>query len=141
MAASVNKTQAEPADVDGFIAGVADETRRADALVLCAIMARISGAPPVMWGPSMIGFGRYHYRYDSGREGEMFRIGFSPRKAETVVYIVPGFDGEADLLGRLGKHRIGKSCLYIKRLDAVDQSVLEELCQKAWDYMAQTYPA
>jgi hypothetical protein len=140
MTTNANKTQPTAANVAAFIAAVPDATRRADAETLAALMARLSGAPAAMWGPSIIGFGEYHYRYDSGRTGSMSRIGFSPRKAETVVYLIDGFTGQAELLARLGKHRIGKSCLYIKRLADIDISVLEAMITASLATMAESYP-
>ena len=136
-----NKTQAHGGDVAAFIETVADEKQRADAHAIAAMMARLSGEPPKMWGPSIIGFGQYHYKYDSGREGDSLRIGFSPRKGQTVLYMMDGYDGRTDQLARLGKHKIGKSCLYIKRLSDVDMAVLEEMAAGSLDYMAKQYPA
>jgi hypothetical protein len=104
------------------------------------MMQRLSGHPPRMLGPSIIGFGSYHYRYDSGHEGDMARIGFSPRKANTVLYIVDGFEGHAELMAKLGKHKTGTSCLYIKRLSDITGSVLEQLCAESLKWMAQKYP-
>lgn len=135
-----NKTVATSADVTAFIDAVADETQRADAHVIAAMMARLSGAPAKMWGPSIIGFGRYHYKYDSGREGDSLRIGFSPRKGQTVLYLIDGYAGKDAQLARLGKHKLGKSCLYIKRLSDVDMVVLEEMVVETLSYMAKTYP-
>ena len=135
-----NKTQATVVDAGSFIDAVADLARREDARTLAALMARVSGEPATMWGPSIVGFGAYDYRYDSGRTGTMARIGFSPRKAESVLYIVEGFDGYSELLARLGKHRTGKSCLYIKRLADVNAGVLEELVSASWAEMARRYP-
>ena len=135
-----NKTQATDADVTAFIERVTDETQRADAHVIAAMMARLSGEPPKMWGPSIIGFGRYHYKYDSGREGNSPRIGFSPRKGQTVLYLTDGYADKEAQLARLGKHKLGKSCLYIKRLSDVDMAVLEEMVIETLAYVAQTYP-
>jgi hypothetical protein len=135
-----NKTQATEADVTAFIEGVADDGQRADAHVIAAMMVRLSGEPPKMWGPSIIGFGSYHYKYDSGREGDSLRIGFSPRKGQTVLYLPGTISGQADLLARLGKHKEGKGCLYIKRLADVDAAVLEEMVRASVGYMAETYP-
>jgi Domain of unknown function (DU1801) len=135
-----NKTQATSADVTAFIDAVADETQRADAHVIAAMMARLSGEPPKMWGPSIIGFGSYHYKYDSGREGDTLRIGFSPRKGQTVLYLPGIISGQAGLLARLGKHKEGKGCLYIKRLSDVDMAVLEEMVRASIGYMAEIYP-
>ena len=136
-----NKTQAHGGNVMAFIEAVADEKQRADAHAITAMMARLSGEPPKMWGPSIIGFGQYHYKYDSGREGDSLRIGFSPRKGQTVLYMMDGYDGRTDQLARLGKHKIGKSCLYIKRLSDIDMTVLEAMAAGSLDYMAKQYPA
>ncbi len=130
-------TQATAAD---HIAAVDNPVRRADALAICAMMERITGEAPQMWGPSIVGFGSYHYKYDSGHEGTMCRLGFSPRKAQLVLYILPGFKGEAERLARLGKHKIGKSCLYINKLADVDMGELEAMARDAWDWMNVRYP-
>jgi hypothetical protein len=122
-----NKTRATEVDPADFIAAVDHPTRRADAMVLLELMRRVTGCEPTMWGPSIVGFGRYHYRYESGREGDSPITGFSPRKANLVVYVMPGYDDHSAILARLGKHRIGKSCLYINKLADVDLTVLEEL--------------
>jgi hypothetical protein len=140
MTKTQNKTQPTQMRVDDFIAAVPNARRRAEAGAVDAIMRRVSGELPAMWGPSIIGYGSYHYRYDSGREGDMCRIGFSPRKAQLVVYIVDGFPGHADLLAQLGKHKTGQSCLYLTRLDGIDLSVLEQLCAASWAEMARRYP-
>ncbi|UZK65629.1 DUF1801 domain-containing protein [Sphingomonas sp. M1-B02] len=123
-----------------FIDAVEDPVRREDAKAVCAMMERISGEQAAMWGPSIIGFGSYHYRYESGHEGDMARISFSPRKAELVLYITGGFPRHAELMARLGKHRTGKSCLYIKRLSDVDRDILEELIRESLAWMDATYP-
>lgn len=135
--AQANKTVETDAAVEDFLAGVAPEERQADGRVVAELMAQLSGEPARMWGPSIIGFGRYHYRYDSGREGESCRIGFSPRKAELVFYLA-GLE-EADF-APLGKHRRGKGCLYVKRLSGIDMAVLEGLIVKSLDHMDRTYP-
>lgn len=135
-----NKTRPTEVGVGEFIASVPDPQRRADARTLCAMMERLSGEEPKMWGPSIVGFGSYHYRYDSGREGTMSRVGFSPRARELVVYLVDGYEQRGELLGRLGKHKIGKSCLYIKKLGDVDQGALEELISASLAYMDEKYP-
>jgi hypothetical protein len=103
-------------------------------------MERLSGEPPALWGPSIVGFGTYHYRYESGREGDMPRIGFSPRARELVLYLIGGFPRHQELMDRLGRHRTGKSCLYIKSLDDVDRDVLEALIVEALDHMRAAYP-
>lgn len=135
-----NKTLPTQASVDQFLAGVADSGQREDAKALIALLSRVSGETATLWGPSIIGFGRYAYRYDSGRTGEMCRIGFSPRKGKTVLYIVDGFPQHEEQLARLGKHKTGKSCLYIKRLSDVDMKVLEEMCSASLASMAERYP-
>ena len=114
--------------------------RRKDAEVLLELFERITGWEPRMWGPAIIGFGEYHYKYDSGREGDFMRTGFSPRKANMVVYIMPGYTNFDPILARLGKHKLGKSCLYINKLDDIDLTVLEELVRAGLDDMAQKYP-
>ena len=134
------KTKPTPVNPRDFINAVEHPVRRADGLVLLDLLERLSGEPAAMWGPSIVGFGHYHYRYESGREGDMCRIGFSPRKAELVLYLVDGFDGHADLLARLGKHRTGVSCLYIKKLADVDMGVVEALITASLAYMDAKYP-
>lgn len=140
MAAATNKTVETDADVSAFIDAVGDDRQREDARQLCALMTRLSGNPPRLWGPSIIGFGSYHYRYESGREGEMCRIGFSPRKGQTVIYLVDGYEQQQDHLARLGKHKIGKSCLYIKRLSDIDVDTLEAMVTASLTVMAAKYP-
>tara|TARA_B100001105_G_C22043385_1_gene295013 strand:+ start:76 stop:483 length:408 start_codon:yes stop_codon:yes gene_type:complete len=132
-----NKTVEGDASVTDFLSRVDPPERQDDGRTLAALMARLSGEPAKMWGPSIIGFGRYHYRYDSGREGDSLRIGFSPRKAELVLYLSGLDDSDFDALG---KHRRGKGCLYIKRLSLVDMAVLEALIVKSLAYMDEAYP-
>lgn len=122
-----NKTQATPDSVDAFLEAVPHPQRRADCRQVVELMAEVSGEPAVMWGKSIIGFGTYHYRYESGREGDFMRVGVSPRARELTLYIMPGFAAYADLLAALGPHRTGKACLYIKRLADVDLAVLRQL--------------
>lgn len=135
------KTKPTPVSVAEFIDAVENPVRRDDAKVVCAMLERLTGQPPQMWGPSIIGFGSYHYTYDSGHEGDMCRLGFSPRKAELVLYILTGGPDEAEKLTRLGKHKTGKSCLYIKKLSDVDMAVLEELSRDRLNHMEQAYPS
>ncbi len=123
---AANKTVETDADVAAFIAGVADEGQRTDAEALIEMLSRLSGEPPKMWGPSIIGFGMHHYRYESGREGEICRVGFSPRMGKTVMYGM-GVHNNPDILAKLGKHTTGKGCLYIKRLSDIDLAVLEQV--------------
>jgi hypothetical protein len=122
-----NKTKPTNVTVSAFIAALTDETKRADAKALVKLMQSATGEKPKMWGPSIIGFGSYHYTYESGREGDMPLAGFSPRKAATVVYGMTGFGESEALRAKLGKHTTGGGCLYIKKLADVDQSVLETL--------------
>lgn len=121
-----NKTKPTEVDVEAYVDAVPDAGRRQDALTLVAIMQRLSGEPPKMWGPSIIGFGSCHYRYESGREGDMPLTAFSPRARELVLYVL-GFPGQEALLARLGRHKTGKACLYIKSLADVDGELLEEI--------------
>jgi hypothetical protein len=130
------KTKPTAVSVDSFLAQVADPVRQADCRKVAAMMVRATGAPACMWGPSIVGFGRYRYKYDSGREGESMVVGFSPRKSELTVYIVPGFERYAELLARLGKVKTGKVCLYIKKLADVDEAVLKELIDASVAAMA-----
>jgi hypothetical protein len=125
-----NKTQETADDPAAFLASVADPKRREDARALCATMARATGEPPKMWG-TIVGFGRYHYRYESGREGDSMVSGFAVRAKELVLYLGCGGGGFEDLLAGLGRHRLGKGCLYVKALADVDASVLEALIARA----------
>ena len=134
-----NKTKPTTSSVTAYINALTDPTRRSDAKELVQLMQQISGEKPKLWGPSIVGFGSYHYRYDSGREGDMPLIGFSPRKAALVLYIMLGHSEAKALLAKLGKHTSGKGCLYIKKLADVDRTVLETLVRNAVDrYQAST---
>ena len=126
-----NKTKPTDVSVDAFLDSVEHPARRADGKTLRAMMERVTGEPAVMWGPSIVGFGSYHYRYESGHEGDMPRVGFSPRKANLVLY-VGGFPEYEALLARLGKHKSSKACLYLGRLADVDLSVLEEIARRTY---------
>lgn len=134
------KTKPTGVAVDAFLDAVADPQRREDAKKVCAMMERVSGELAAMWGPSIVGFGSYHYKYDSGHEGDMARIGFSPRARELVLYLLGDIPSHQALMDRLGKHKTGKCCLYIKRLSDVDESVLEELTAETLAYMDKKYP-
>lgn len=134
-----NKTQATDMNVDDFIASASPD-KKSDAEQLIAILQNITNEKPVMWGPSIIGFGRYHYKYDSGCQGDSAMIGFSPRKRELVIYIVPGFEPFQALLAKLGKHKTGQSCLYIKRLSDINLGVLTELMAESVKLMRSKYP-
>jgi len=126
-----NKTKPTQLSVKTFIEAIANESQRADAKTLVKLMQKATGEKPAMWGPSIVGFGTYHYVYESGREGDMPLAGFSPRKAATVLYGVTGYDGSDALLAELGKYTTGKGCLYIKKLADVDQKVLGTLVAEA----------
>lgn len=134
-----NKTQPTDADVDEFMAGIENDRRRSDARTVLALMREATGEEPRMWGDAIVGFGQYHYRYDSGREGDWFLAGFSPRKSNLVVYLMSGFPRHAELMSKLGKHRTGSSCLYINRLEDVDLDVLRELVRRSVDHVDATH--
>jgi hypothetical protein len=138
---SENKTKPTKISVAAFIAAVADESRRADAKVLLKLMQTASGEKPKMWGPSIIGFGSYHYKYETGREGDMPLVGFSPRKAATVLYVTKDFKDAEALLAKLGKCSTSKGCMYVKKLEDVDLKVLETLVVKSLAVMKERYPA
>ena len=133
------KTKPTGASVEGFLGGVEPARRRDDAATLAAIMARATGVAPVMWGPSIVGYGRYDYTYGSGHSGSYFMAGFSPRKSNLVVYVMPGFAPFEPLLARLGKYRLGKSCLYINSIADIDACVLEALIRDAFAAMRDKY--
>lgn len=124
---SENKTKATAQPVEDFLHQVDPDRRRADAIALDRIFREVTCFAPRMWGPSIVGYGAYHYKYDSGREGDFLATGFSPRKANLTVYIMPGYADFSEILARLGKHKLGKSCLYINKLADVDEEVLKEL--------------
>jgi hypothetical protein len=126
------KTTRNDANVAEFLAAVPDSRRRDDAEAVCELMTEVTGVPPRMWGGSIVGFGTYHYRYASGREGDWPPVGLSPRKQSLTIYLSTGLDRYADRLDSLGPHTIGKSCLYVKRLADVDQAVLRDLVRDAF---------
>ena len=140
MSSNQNKTVPTSADVKAFIEAVPSVRKRDDAFKLLSMMQEITGEKPVMWGPSIIGFGSYHYKYDSGREGDSLITGFSPRKQALTIYAMPGFSEHQDLLGKLGKFKTGKSCLYINKLDDVNLDILKEIIESSVAYMRQHYP-
>ena len=122
-----NKTKATEASVAAHLAAIADETRRQDCAALAQLMSRVTQQPPVLWGPSIVGFGSYHYQYESGHQGDSCLVGFSSRKGDISVYLLAGFPGRDELLARLGRHKMGKACLYVRRLGDIDPKVLEQL--------------
>jgi hypothetical protein len=134
-----NKTLATKASVGAFVDKIADPAKRADAKALVKLMQKATGEKPAMWGPSIVGFGSYHYVYESGREGDMPLVGFSPRKAATVLYVRAGTPGTEALLAKLGKHTAGKGCVYVKKLADVDEAVLEKLVAKCAADMRKKY--
>lgn len=137
---SENKTRPTEVSVEAFLAAVEPERKREEARELDALFRRVTGWTPVMWGPSMIGYGSYHYVYDSGREGDMLATGFSPRKAKHSIYVLPGYEDYGDLMARLGKHATGKSCLYVNRLSDIDLDVLAELIETGLEDLAKRWP-
>lgn len=134
------KTRENDADVGAFLDAIEDAQRRDDCKAVCAMMQAAAGAPPRMWGKSIVGFGHYDYQYASGRSGTWMRIGFAPRKRDLTLYIMAGFDDYAELLDALGKHKTGKSCLYVKRLADLDTTVLQRLIERSLAHMRAKYP-
>ena len=130
-ASKQNQTVPTGASVAAFLGAEPDAQRRADCQALVRLMTRVTGEKPRMWGPGIVGFGSYHYRYESGREGDCPVAAFSPRKQALTLYLMLGFEGHADLMRKLGKHKTGKGCLYVKRLSDVDAHVLEELVRRS----------
>ncbi|HYN25136.1 MAG TPA: DUF1801 domain-containing protein [Pyrinomonadaceae bacterium] len=130
------KTKPTEESVSGFLKKLSDKSRREDCLTVLELMKDVTGEEPKMWGSSIVGFGRYRYKYESGREGEWMITGFSPRKSDLTLYIMPGFEPVSELMARLGKHKTGKSCLYIKKLADVDLGVLRKIVEKSVKGMA-----
>lgn len=134
-----NKTQPTNQRVSEFIAGIEDVGKRSDCKELMKLMRAITGKRATMWGPSIVGFGKYHYRYASGREGDFFLTGFSPRKQALTIYVISGFEVHSELMQDLGKFKTGKSCLYVKRLDDINRQVLEQLLTTSVAYLRKKY--
>ena len=134
-----NKTKPTQGSVAEFINAIEDRQKREDARKVAAIMRRVTGKRAKMWGPAIVGYGTYHYKYESGREGDFMITGFSPRRQALTVYILAGFGRFDTLMGKLGKYKTGKSCLYIKRLSDVDEKVLEKLIDGSVKYMRNNY--
>jgi hypothetical protein len=122
-----NKTKITEASVDEYISAIEDDSRRKDCETLVQLMSKATKEPPKMWGTSIVGFGSYHYKYESGREGDSCLTGFASRKGDISIYLVPGFPGQDELLSKLGKHKMGKGCLYVRKLSDIDPNVLEQL--------------
>jgi hypothetical protein len=139
-AKSANKTKPTRVSAASFLAKVTPAGRREDAQALAAMMSRLSGEPAVMWGPSIVGFGSCHYRYESGREGDMPRVGFSPRKPALVLYVDANFPGRDALVAKLGKVKTGASCIYLKQLADADPKVLEKMIRQSLAHLKKAYP-
>lgn len=135
------KTKKTQVSVAAFLDAVPNETRRRDGKAVAKMMAEASGEKAAMWGPTIVGYGSYHYKYESGREGDMCAIGFSPRSTSLVLYLSDEYDGHAALMSKLGKHKTGVSCLYINKLADVDADVLKQMIAKSWAHMQAKYPA
>ncbi len=133
------KTKPTEQSVDDFLAKVADEKRRQDCYIILDVMKKATKQEPKMWGGSIIGFGQYHYKYDSGHEGDSCLVGFSPRKAEITVYIMSGFPEREELLAKLGKVKTGKACIYVKKVDDIHLPTLRELVKKSVAYLKKKY--
>jgi hypothetical protein len=125
------KTKENDSDVETFLNQIADKQQQEDCFAILELMKNITGSQPKMWGASILGFGNYHYKYESGREGEWFITGFSPRKDNLTLYVLSSFNGYEEFLANLGKHKTGKSCLYIKKLDDVDLDILAKMIEKS----------
>ena len=136
---SENKTKPTNASVVQFLNSIENEARRIDSFTILEKMKAITGKPAVMWGDSIVGFGSYHYKYDSGREGDMLITGFSPRKQNLTLYIIDGFKRYQELLPKLGPHKTGKSCLYIKKLSDIDMDILTELITTSFTHFDKKY--
>ena len=129
------KTKLNDASVTDFLNGVEDDQKRRDSFYLLELMQKITGETPKMWGGSIVGFGSYHFKYASGREGDWFLTGFSPRKQSMTLYIMSGFDQYDDLMSKLGKHKTGVSCLYVKKIEDVDEGVLKSLIKTSVEFL------
>lgn len=137
---SQNKTQPTNTSIADFLDRLEPASKREDAKTLDRLFRKVTGFEPQLWGASIVGYGRYHYRYDSGREGSFLATGFSPRKARHSIYIMPGYADFGDILGRLGKHKMGKSCLYVNKLADIDLEVLAELIRAGLADLGQKWP-
>jgi len=137
---SENKTKATNASVSDFIENLDNLSRKADSQQLLELMGRVTDMQPRIWGTNIVGYGEYHYKYHSGREGDFFLTGFAPRKTAMTIYVIPGFKAYTNHLARLGPHRHTSSCLYITRLARIDMTVLEEIIAESLAHMKLTYP-
>ncbi|WP_339608423.1 DUF1801 domain-containing protein [uncultured Roseivirga sp.] len=139
MAKNQNKTVETDASVTNFLNSLAEKKKKDDCITVKELMEKITGEPAKMWGTSIVGFGTYHYKYDSGREGDFLKVGFSPRAQNLTLYIMPGFERYEDYMAKLGKYKTGKSCLYIKKIEDVDTEILKNLIKDSYDYMTNKY--
>jgi len=137
---SENKTKANDVSVEAFLQSVEHPVRRADGLALHDLFSRVSGYEARMWGPTIVGYGRYSYKYESGREGDSLATGFSPRKGNLSIYVMPGYQDYQEILDRLGKHKMGKACLYVNKLADIDLTVLEELIRTGLADLDKRWP-
>jgi len=133
------KTKQTEVSVESYLDAIADKSVREDCKTLIRLMQKVSGHPPKMWGAGIIGFGSYHYKYDSGHEGDICIVGFSPRKQNLTLYVLAGAPGQNDLLQKLGKHKAGKGCLYVKKLEDIDMGVLETLISGGIDHVKKKF--
>ena len=140
MAKTANKTQPTQASVEAYVDAIEDEGRRQDCRDLIALMRKATKFEPQMWGTGIVGFGSYHYKYDSGREGDSCIVGFASRKGDISLYLVSEFEGREELLGKLGKHKTAKGCVYVKRMADVDTKVLEKLVAKSAAQRGKNHP-
>ncbi|MEZ4884173.1 MAG: DUF1801 domain-containing protein [Chitinophagales bacterium] len=140
MAKNQNKTIQTELSVHDFLDKVENEKRRTDSKTVLKLMEEVTGETPKMWGTSIVGFGTYHYKYESGREGDFLKVGFSPRKTSLTLYIMGGFERYDELMQQLGKHKTGKSCLYINKLEDIDLDTLKELVKESVAYISERYP-
>jgi len=129
------KTKPNKLSVEKFLKNIPDKKKQEDAFIIMDLMKKITKEEPVMWGPSIVGYGNYHYKYESGREGDWFLTGFSPRKQNLTLYLMSGFKKYDELMKKLGKHKTGGSCLYIKKLEDVDMKILKELITQSVKWM------
>ena len=132
------KTKSNDGSVEAFLNNVSDPKKRQDSYTVLELMKQVTGEEPVMWGDSIVGFGNYHYCYESRREGDWFLTGFSPRAQNLTLYIMSGFDQYDELMSRLGKYKTGKACLYVKKIDDIDQGVLRELVRLSVEFVASS---
>ncbi len=134
-----NKTLENDNDVMAFLESIDHEKRKSDSFKALRLLTEVTKTKPKMWGGSIVGFGKYHYKYESGREGDMCKSGFSPRKTALTFYVMSGFPRKEELMQKLGKYKTGKACLYIKKWEDIDESILRKIIDEDWKYMTQKY--